>query len=206
MDKKLPTVPSDAPQRGSELSRKLFKSAYLALGWRFQGDFPNYPKAVAIVSPHTSNYDAFYAFLVMLGIGIKVTIFGKDSLFDVPVLRRILKWVGVIPVKRDTPQGLTQQIVDVIHQHEKIWVAMAPEGTRKNAEKMRSGFYHIAWAAKIPVVVFAFDYDKKIIRCLGVKHLTGNYEQDLSEILSMYKGNFSPKIKSRLAKPLKDLL
>lgn len=205
MTKHFPTLPKDIPHRGSRLSRQFFKRLYLAQGWQFEGEFPNLPKAVAIISPHTSNYDGWYAFIAMLGIGIRVTIFGKDTLFK-PPFDQFLSWCGVIPVKRDTPHGLTQQIVDVVKSKDKIWIAMAPEGTRKSAENIRTGFYHIATGANIPIVMFAFDYDHKIIRCLGVMHPTNDYEQDLNEILERYRGQFSPKNLAQLAKPLKNLL
>lgn len=205
MTKYFPTLPKDLPSRGSKLTRQFFKRLYLVQGWKFEGDFPNLPKAVAIISPHTSNYDGWYAFIAMLGIGIQVTIFGKDTLFK-PPFDQFLSWCGVIPVKRDTPHGLTQQIVDVINSKDKIWIAMAPEGTRKSAENIRSGFYHIAKGANIPIVIFAFDYNHKIIRCLGMIYPTKNYEKDLNEILERYRGQFSPKNLAQLAKPFKNLL
>ena len=205
MNNKFPQLPDQAPHRGSKLSRQIFKHLYLSQGWRFEGEFPNLPKAVAIISPHTSNYDGLYAFLAMLGLGIKVTIFGKDTLFKTP-LKGLFKWMGVIPVQRDSPHGLTQQIINKIHQEDKIWVAMAPEGTRKNADHIRSGFYHIALGAHIPIVMFAFDYDHKVIRCIGILKPTGDYDADLEKILATYQGQFSPKNMQRLAKPLKALL
>lgn len=204
MKNNFPQQPSFAPQRGSKFSRAFFKSLYLAQGWRFEGEFPNIPKAVAILSPHTSNYDGLYAFLAMLGLGIRVTIFGKDSLFHSP-LKKLFHWIGVIPVKRDSPHGLTQQVIEVIQHSDKIWVAMAPEGTRKNASHIRTGFYHIALGAQIPIVMFAFDYNQKIIRCLGQIFPSGNYDQDLALILSTYKGKFSAKNPSRLARPFQHL-
>lgn len=205
MKNNFPTLPDQPPHRGNTFSRQLFKRLYLAQGWHFEGEFPNIPKAVAIISPHTSNYDGLYAFIAMLGVGIQVTIFGKDSLFK-PPFKKILNWFGVIPVKRNSPHGLTQHIIETIHSKDKIWIAMAPEGTRKSAEHIRTGFYHIAFGANIPIVMFAFDYKNKVIRCLGIKHATGDYEADLAEILAQYKGKFSPKIYERLAKPLKNLL
>lgn len=205
MNHHFPLLPDQVPHRGTTISRSIFIKLYLAQGWHFDGEFPNLPKAVAIISPHTSNYDGLYGFLAMLGLGIQVTAFGKDSLFKTP-LKRLLKWMGVIPVDRSSPHGLTQQIVEIINQQDKIWVAMAPEGTRKNAEKIRTGFYHIAMGAQIPIVMFAFDYQKKSIHCLGYMQPTGNYEHDLDYILNCYKGNFSPKNVERLAKPLKALL
>lgn len=204
MSQNFPNLPEQVPRRGSNCNRAFFKKLYLAQGWRFEGEFPNLPKAVAIISPHTSNFDALYAFLAMLGVGVRVTILGKASLFNTP-FSAVFKWIGIIPVQRDSPHGLTQQVVNIIHAHDKIWIALAPEGTRKSATKMKSGFYHIALNAQIPIVMFAFDYDHQVIRCLGVLQPSGNYATDLAEILSYYDGQFSPKILSRLAQPLQKL-
>ncbi|MGO3384629.1 MAG: acyltransferase, partial [Acinetobacter guillouiae] len=82
----------------------------------------------------------------------------------------------------------------------------APEGTRKKAEKIKSGFYHIAMGANIPIAIFSLDYEKKRIHCLGTLQPTGDYEQDLAEILSRFKGNFSPKRPKLLSIPLQKLL
>ncbi len=205
MTQPIPTLPDLVPQRGTKNSRSFFKSLYKMHGWGFEGEFPNLPKAVAIVTPHTSNYDAWYGFMAMLGLGIKLTIFGKDSLFKSP-MKHLFKWFGVIPVDRNSPHGLTQQIIDIINQQEQIWVAIAPEGTRKQAANFKSGFYRIAYGANIPIVLFSFDYDRKMIRCLDVIYPTGDYEEDLEKILSHYQGNFSPKNPNWLSTPLQNLL
>ncbi len=204
MSDKFPILPDQVPSRGNALSRNFYKQLFLAQGWRFEGEFPNLPKAVLIISPHTSNYDGLYGFLALLGLGLKITILGKDSLFKSP-FKKIFEWIGVIPVNRDLAHGLTQQVVDIIHQQDKIWIAIAPEGTRKSAEKIKSGFYHIAHTAQIPIVMFAFDYDHKVIRALGMLETTGDYDQDLDTIMSHYAGRFSPKNPDRLSIPLQKL-
>ena len=198
---KFPTLPPLVPHRGSKVSRAFFKQLFLAQGWKFEGDFPNLAKAVAIISPHTSNIDAWLGFNALLGLGIDITIFGKDSLFRTP-LKPILEWIGVIPVIRDTPKGQTQQIIEIIQQKEQIWVGMAPEGSRKAPENIRSGFYHIAHGANIPIVMFSFDYDTKTIHILGTYHTTGYYVSDLDHILSFYTGKISAKNPEWIAKPL----
>ncbi len=103
---RFPRLPPLVPSRGGKLSQALFKQLFLAQGWQLKGEFPNLPKAVAIISPHTSNIDAWLGFNALLGLGIQITIFGKDSLFRTP-LKPILEWIGVVPVVRDTPQGHT---------------------------------------------------------------------------------------------------
>ena len=203
MSAHFPTLPDQVPARGSRLSRTIFKKIFLAQGWHFEGEFPNLPKAVAIISPHTSNIDAWHGFTALLGLGIKITIFGKHTLFNTP-LTPLLEWIGVIPVNRSIQQGTTQQIINFIDTQEQIWVGMAPEGTRKQAESFRSGFYRIALGANIPIVMFSFDYNRKTIYCLGVFQPTGNYEQDLERILNRYVGKFSPKNPQWLAKPLQN--
>ena len=203
MSAHFPTLPDQVPARGSSLSRTIFKKIFLAQGWHFEGEFPNLPKAVAIISPHTSNIDAWHGFTALLGLGIKITIFGKHTLFNTP-LKPLLEWIGVIPVNRSIQQGTTQQIINFIDTQEQIWVGMAPEGTRKQAESFRSGFYRIAVGANLPIVMFSFDYNRKTIHCLGVFQPTGNYEQDLERILNRYVGKFSPKNPQWLAKPLQN--
>ena len=205
MTQHFPTLPDQVPARSGHLSRNIFKKLFLAQGWSFEGDFPNLPKAVAIISPHTSNIDAWHGFAALLGLGIKITVFGKHTLFNTP-LKPLLEWIGVIPVNRSIQQGTTQQIIDFINTQQQIWVGMAPEGTRKQAESFRSGFYRIAVGAHIPIVMFSLDYKNKAIHCLGVFQPTGNYEQDVEQILDHYNGKFSPKNPDWLAKPLQNRL
>lgn len=202
---RFPQLPPHVPARGSKLSRTFFRQLFLGQGWRLEGEFPDLPKAVAIISPHTSNIDAWLGFNALLGLGIQITIFGKDSLFRTP-LKPVLEWIGVVPVVRDSPQGHTRQIVDIIEKLEQIWVGMAPEGSRKAPDKIRSGFYPIARAAHLPIVMFSFDYAIKTIHILGVYHLTGDYEYDLEEIYQHYQGKFSAKNPDWVAKPLQKLL
>ena len=205
MPQDFPDLPPLAPKRGTSYSRALCKKLFLGQGWRLVGELPNLPKAVVIASPHTSNLDGWYGFLAIGGIGLKITVLGKDSLFK-PPLKPFLNWAGLIPVHRDSAQGLTQQVVETIQQHDQIWVGMAPEGTRKKAEKIKSGFYHIAHAAGVPIVMFSFDYDHKTIYSLGTFTPTGHYQQDLEQIMQYYVGHFSPKNPEWLSEPLQKLV
>ena len=205
MSQHFPELPPLVPQRGTSYSRALCKKLFLSQGWKVVGEIPNLPKAVAIISPHTSNIDGWYGFLAIGGLGLKITVLGKDTLFK-PPFKPLLNWAGLIPVHRDSTNGLTEQVVAEIQKCDRIWVGMAPEGTRKKAEKMKSGFYHIAHAAGIPIVMFSFDYDHKTIYCLGAFTPTGHYQQDLEKIMGFYQGHFSPKKPNWLAEPLQKLV
>lgn len=205
MSQHFPELPPLVPQRGTSYSRALCKKLFLSQGWKVIGEIPNLPKAVTIISPHTSNIDGWYGFLAIGGLGLKITVLGKDTLFK-PPFKPLLNWAGLIPVHRDSTNGLTEQVVAEIQKCDRIWVGMAPEGTRKKAEKMKSGFYHIAHAAGIPIVMFSFDYDHKTIYCLGAFTPTGHYQQDLEKIMGFYQGHFSPKNPNWLAEPLQKLV
>lgn len=74
MTQYFPALPDQVPARGSALTKRIFRQIFLAQGWSFEGEFPNLPKAVAIISPHTSNIDAWHGFTALLGLGIQITI------------------------------------------------------------------------------------------------------------------------------------
>ena len=197
----LPLLPDRVPKRHGKLSQKFFKQLFLAQGWQFQGEFPNLAKAVAIAMPHTSNLDGWYGFNFVVAMDFKIHMFAKASLFNTP-LKRLLNWLDVIPVERNAGQGLTQQAIHELRTREQIWIGATPEGTRHNASSLKSGFYRIALGAEVPIVMFAFDYENKIIHCLGAFSPTGDYDADLKQILALYDGKISAKHPKRLAKPL----
>ena len=197
----LPLLPDQVPKRQGKFSQKFFKQLYLAQGWQFQGEFPNLPKAVAIVMPHTSNLDGWYGFNFVVAMDLKIHMFAKASLFNTP-LKPLLNWLDVIPVQRDASQGLTQQAIQELRCREKIWLGMTPEGTRHNAAEFKSGFYRIALGAEVPIVMFALNYAEKIIYCLGAFYPTGDYSADLAAILALYQDKIVAKHPERLAKPL----
>lgn len=199
-----PTLGNQVPHRGQAWSRRMFKTLFLMQGWQFQGEIPNLPKAVAIFAPHTSNRDGWYGFLAMCGLGLKATVLGKHSLMR-PPFGALFRWLGVLPVKRDTHMGLTEQVVQHIQQQERIWIALAPEGTRHRAEKLKTGFYQIALQAEVPLLAFTVDYQQKTIKYLGSLIPTGHYEKDLECLLSWYKDQFSVPHTDRLSAPFQAL-
>lgn len=129
--RQFPQLPDQVPQRGTASSRALFKKIFLAQGWQMVGEFPNLPKPVAIISPHTSNIDAWHGFTALLGLGIQITIFAKHTLFKTP-LKPLLNWIGVIPVVRHSPQGHTQDIVEIVRKKNLDW-----HGARRYSQTSR---------------------------------------------------------------------
>jgi 1-acyl-sn-glycerol-3-phosphate acyltransferase len=156
-------------------------------GWRWVGERPTYPKFVAIAAPHTTNWD----FLVFLAVAryfrLPAKVIGKDSLVQWP-FGPLMRRLGVIPVRRDSGEGLVEQMAAEYAACDRMALVIAPEGTRGRAPFWRSGFYHIASAAGVPVVMTYLDYEHKRAGVGGIVHLTGDVDADMAKIRSFYTG------------------
>lgn len=162
------------------------------LGWRviFEG-FPTL-QGVAVVYPHTSNWDAVVMFLAKWDCGVPVMFWAKDKLFGWPVVGRWLRWIGGVPVQRITKAGVVSQAVDVLLQHKSagqyFWLGLAPEGTRKFIPGLRSGFYQTALAAQVPLCLVKLDYARREVSVKDFLQLTGNEAQDMARMAAVYAG------------------
>ena len=134
-----------------------------ALGWRMDGEAPRIDKYVLIAAPHTSNWDFPLMLAARVQFGVRAAWMGKHTLFRWP-FGTLLRALGGIPVDRNSPQNAVEQTSAAILRAERIVVAIPPEGTRKRTEYWKSGFYHIAQAAQIPIVLTYLDYGRK---CAG---------------------------------------
>jgi len=167
---------------GSRLARSLLRLA----GWRVQFDGLPARQGVLIVYPHTSNWDFVVGLLAKWAIGIPVAFWGKDTLFDLPLFGRWMRWVGGIPVDRHNPRGAVGAMVSrfaAAREHDEfLWLALSPEGTRSYRDSWRSGFYQVALQAGVPLGLAFFDYPE---RCVGVDSfvcLTGDVARDMAAI------------------------
>jgi 1-acyl-sn-glycerol-3-phosphate acyltransferase len=184
---RVPALPDCLPSRGNAFSSAVSR-ALLSLGrWRIEGDFPPRPKMVCIVAPHTSNWDFIVGILAVFAIGIRVRFLGKHTLFRGP-LGWLLRWFGGMPVNREAPQGLVPQVVEAIEKADRIFLAITPAGTRSSTRPWKSGFYHIAVAARVPIFPVIFDGPARAIRFLPAFEPSGDYDADLPKLLALYAG------------------
>ncbi len=173
---------------GSRMARGLLR----LLGWEvyFEG-FPTL-QGVAVVYPHTSNWDAPVMFLAKWVCGVQVMFWGKDTLFRIPLLGAWLRWIGGVPVRRTTKEGVVGHAVAVITEHkangEYFWLGLAPEGTRKYIPGWRSGFYQTALRAQVPLCLVKLDYARRQISVRDFMVLSGNEAQDMAHIAAVYQG------------------
>jgi len=184
---RVPALPPSMPRRGNALSRALGRALLALGGWRIEGEFPDRPKLVAIVAPHTSNWDFVVGIAAVYALGLRVRFLGKHTLFR-PPLGWLMRWLGGIPVNRQAPQGLVPQAVEAIDRAGAIFLGITPSGTRSSTRPWKSGFYHIAHAARVPILPVAFDGAQRTIRIFAPVETTGDYANDLPQLVALYAG------------------
>ena len=155
------------------------------LGWSCR-DLPQRPpRAVVIAYPHTSNWDFPIGLLAISALGLKGRWVGKDTLFRGP-LGPLMRWLGGIPVNRRERTGFVERLAEQMRGQPEFMLVIAPEGTRSLQPGWKSGFYRIARAADVPVVLGAIDYPRRQIGLIGVVHLTGDEAADMATIAGLY--------------------
>jgi 1-acyl-sn-glycerol-3-phosphate acyltransferase len=169
--------------------RLLGKLYWKLSGWEVAGEFPYHlKKMVIIVAPHTSWKDLLIGFAVRSKLRIgHANFLGKKELFNGP-LGGLFRGLGGIPVDRlgNSKHGIVEQAVSLFDNNEFFILAIAPEGTRKQVKKLRSGFYQIATRANVPIVPFGFDFENKQV-IIGKPFLvSSNQEIDLKKILAFF--------------------
>ena len=183
----IPALPDCLPRRGNAFSRVASRALFAAARWRIEGDLPRRPKLVAIVAPHTSNWDFIVGVAAVFAIGVRVRFLAKHTLFN-PWLGWLMRWLGGTPVVRETPQGAVAEAVRVIQSEPAVLLAIAPEGTRTRGGPWRSGFYRIAHTAQVPIVPVVLDGGRRAVRLLEPLEPSGDYEADLAWLQALYAG------------------
>lgn len=148
--------------------RYIYQFFLKRMGWTFEGSFePKPPKFIVIVAPHTSNMD--FVIGVMARSTLKLTstkYLGKSQLFKFPH-GFIFRALGGYPVDRTKHNNLVDAVVDLFNSKESFSIAIAPEGTRSKVDRIKTGFYHIAKKAQVPIFLVGFDYQQKKIVIKG---------------------------------------
>ncbi|MCE5212093.1 MAG: lysophospholipid acyltransferase family protein [Deltaproteobacteria bacterium] len=155
------------------------------LGWKTSGNLPREIKYVLIVAPHTSNWDLFYGIILAFALKLDARYIAKKELFRGPS-SPLMTWSGAIPVDRSSSHHIVDQMVSVLKEHENFVLALAPEGTRHRKDYWKSGFYHIALNAHVPILLAFIDYASKTGGAGPLIYPTGDLEQDMSVIRNFY--------------------
>lgn len=178
-----------APYRGlmSEAIRGLSWLYLKATGWRVDTDWPGIPQSVIVAAPHTSNWDGLTMLAVAGWYRVKLSWMGKASLARGPLGWLVLR-AGCVPVERSASNDVVDQMRLAFAARPELHLAVAPEGTRKANPDWKSGFYHIARSAGVPLLMAVLDYRTRVLRIDGPMPLTADMAADLKQVLGSYAG------------------
>jgi 1-acyl-sn-glycerol-3-phosphate acyltransferase len=171
----------------SELVRWISATYLTISGWTIHGDWPGLPKAVLLAAPHTSNWDGLNMLATAGYYRVKLRWMGKKSLTQGP-FGWLIKALGCVPIDRSANHDVVRAMSDAFAAEERIVLAIPPEGTRSAVREWKSGFYHIAVAAGVPILLTVLDYRTKRVSLAAVVHPSGDYDADLAVIRSHYAG------------------
>ena len=184
---RVPALPPSAPQvPPNRFTRWVGRTVLRLGGWRMLGELPDVPKLVLIAAPHSSNWDGVWGFAAKLALGLDARILGKDTLFKVPGLGPLLRRLGVIPVDRGNACGVTEQAAAMIREADRMWFALAPEGTRRRVEKWKTGFWKMSRAADVPVLPVYFHYPDRVIGIGPLWRMTDDLDADMARVRAWY--------------------
>ncbi len=156
-------------------------------GWKIKGNPPyGVKKFVMAAFPHTSNWDFPLGILVRKAIDIDIKYIGKSSLFKWPY-GWLFRWLGGYPVDRSRRTNFVDAVTDIFNSKESFKIVLAPEGTRRKVDKLKSGFYYIAVQAKVPIVLVKFDWGEKVVDFSEPFFPSGDKEKDFEFIRQAIK-------------------
>ena len=166
-------------------SRFARRSLQLA-GWEFEGEPPPEKKYLFLATPHTSNWDGLLLVMLTASVGLELEWMIKDSWVKSP-LGPVLRRLGAVPIDRSRSTNVVEQMIERFRQRDRFVLAIPPEGTRSRAEYWKSGFYHIACGAKVPVVPGYLDFARKRGGLGPAITMTGNPRVDMDAIRAFYE-------------------
>jgi 1-acyl-sn-glycerol-3-phosphate acyltransferase len=156
-------------------------------GWKTVGNLPVVSRYLIIVAPHTSNMDLFYGIIVALVMRLDGRFLAKKELFRFP-FGGIMRWLGGVPIDRSSSMNTVDQAVSAFNAHERFILAIAPEGTRKRTRQWKSGFYHIAAGAHVPILLGFIDYPSRRAGAGPLLMPSGDIDSDMKIIRDFYSG------------------
>jgi 1-acyl-sn-glycerol-3-phosphate acyltransferase len=163
----------------------LGKAILDAAGWTIVGGAPNVARCVLIAAPHTSNWDFLYAIACTSALGLPLRFMAKDSLFR-GAQGALLRALGGIAIDRSKANNVVDAMVQEFERGEPLVLLIPPEGTRKARDYWKSGFYHIARGAGVPVALGFLDYPNKRVGIGPLVELSGDVKSDMDRIRAFY--------------------
>ena len=174
-------IPPEAPRTDHPVLSRVGIHGLRLLGWNIRGRFVDQPKIIAVVAPHSSNWDWIIGVFGLWALQLRFRYLIKKQAMIWP-LSLIIRRTGGIPIDRSQPVGIVDQLVDEFTAADKLWYAITPEGTRKSVSRWKNGFLRVAYEAKVPVVPVSIDYPSRQIFIGNPFELCGEIDTDLDNI------------------------
>ena len=182
----LPHIPPNMPQFRPSPATGICRWLLGIFGWRMVGELPDIPKLVLIAAPHSTKGDVIWGLLFKIALRLDVHFIGKREAFVGP-LGVALRAFGGIPVDRSAAHGLVGAMRREFESRDRFWLALAPEGTRKKVQKWKTGFWHIAREAGVPILPVYFHYPEKTVGLGPLFHPTDDVVADMARIREFYR-------------------
>jgi len=173
----------DLPTWGQRTSLRLLN----LFGWNIRYKPLPGPHGIVVVYPHTSNWDFPIGLFGKWAMGLKFRWIAKDSLFRGP-MGSLMRYWGGIAIDRRASMGATRQLAKTMLDEKWCWIAITPEGTRSYRPHWKSGFYHLATTAKVPLLLVYMDYRTKTLSLVDTLTVSGDQEADMAAIAAVYEG------------------
>lgn len=170
--------------------RLFSKFIFWLIGWKITGstlDPKIIKKSIFIAIPHTSNWDFPLGIMARSIIRFKITYMMKSTMFK-PPFGWFFRMMNGMPVERSKSTNFVDAAIKLYNSKDSLHTVIAPEGTRKKVDKLKTGFYYIAKGANIPMIFAAFDFGKKEVRFSDPYLPTDDKEKDFQVLEDFFKG------------------
>lgn len=181
----LPSPEGRPPSLAHGISGALGRAWLRAFGWSVEGAGPDAKKAVVVAAPHTTNWDLPFTLAASWALGLRIRWVGKHTLFRFP-FGPLMRALGGISVDRRGSHDAVSAIAEIVKKHDELLLVIPPEGTREKADRWKTGFYYIALAADVPIVLGYLDYRRKVGGFGHVFRPTGVIADDVAAIRAFY--------------------
>jgi 1-acyl-sn-glycerol-3-phosphate acyltransferase len=165
--------------------QRIAQSILRITGWAIDGEIPVVDKAIIIGGIHTSNWDAFWMLTCKTANNLDVRFLAKHNLIWWPI-GPVQRYFGAVPLDRGQSAATVQNLVDLFESKDRLFLALAPEGTRKWQPYWKTGFFRIANSAAIPIVPASIDYARRRV-CIGPLVAADDVDSVLKEVRDFYR-------------------
>ena len=171
--------------------RRLGRLGMQLMGWRIDGQFPDLRKFVIIVAPHTSNWDFLTGLFCDLALDMDASWLAKHTIFVGP-FGPLFKSLGGIPIDRRTAHNVVADVAAEFERRDQLVLAITPEGTRKKVKSWRSGYWHIARAAGVPILPVGLDFARRAA-VIGTPHAPSDSIEQDEAVFKVFFAGITPK-------------